>query len=459
MKAHPLRRIFLASAAVCMAVSPSGAVELNPLKWFKEKEQVAPDTRQRQAQEAAAAAMMRDAKQAAATGATGRAQDIYKSIVKQYPFTDGAGEAQFEYARLLRRAGKFEDSFEAFQKFIDNYRQNTRFAEAIQNQFEIAEESRTGKHSTVFIVIPAKIGTSDILKMYNGVIKNAPFSKFAPLAQFAIGELYQDKGDKALAEAAFQQVVENYPNTKQASEAQFRLGAIGNASAKRTQDAGDLVRARDALEIYKATHPTGERISEVESQKRQNLDISAQRSLEVAKFYERTGKAKAAAIYYNEALKFGSGPVSVQARERLAALSAAHPEDVKENTAIDNNDYTIPAAMNLKNRADYAGPPVPELARLGQKTKMRVERDDFKPIPLKEPELPTRPSTPPAPGMLIPPAPGDKEKTLLLPIPPAPGMAPPNAAKPALTPPTPAPPAAGTPPAADKPAADAEKKN
>ena len=453
MKAHSSHRIFLTLAALCLAASQSRALELNPIKWFKEKEKVAPDTAQRQSQEAAAAAMMRDARQTLSTGNSARAKDSFKSIVKQYPFTDAAGEAQFEYATLLRSNSKLEDAFDAFQKFVDSYRQNGRFADAIQQQFEIAEQARTGKYSTVFIVIPSKIASNDIVKMYNSVIKNAPYSKFAPLAQFAIGELYQDKGDKALAEVSFQQVVENYPNTKQASEAQFRLGAIGNASAKRTQDAGDLVRARDALEIYKASHPTGERVGEVDVQKKQNLEISAKRSLEVAKFYERTGKPKAAAIYYNEALKFGSPGASVQARERLAVLSAAHPDDVKENTAIENTDYTIPAAMNLKNNDNYAGPPVPELARLGQKTKMRVEKDDFKPIPLKEPELPTRPSSPPSPGMLIPPASNDKDKPLLLPIPPAPGMAAPNGAKPADTKPAPAPekledekPASGTEP-------------
>ena len=353
-----------------------------------------------------------------------RAADIYKSVVKQYPFTDSAADAQFEYARILRSNGKLQDSYDAFQKFITDYRTSKRFAEAIQQQFEIAEQSRTGKHTTVMLVIPAKIGSSDIIKMYEGVIKNAPFSKYAPLAQFAVGEIYQDKGEKLLAEAAFQQVVDNYPNTKQASEAQFRIGAMANANAKRTQDSGNLVKARDALEVYKATHPTGDRMGEVEAAKQENTEISAQRALSIAQFYERSGKPKAAAIYYNEALKFGSAESAVKARERLAVLAAAHPADVKENMAIDSNDYTAPAALNLKSRDEYAGPPAPELAKLGQKAKMRVEKDDFKPIPLKEPELPTRPSAPPAPGMLIPPA--SLDKPAQLPIPPAPGMAPPN---------------------------------
>lgn len=451
MKAQPFRRASLAVALCAIAAGPlAHAIDLskaNPMKWFKKEEQVAPDTAQRSSQESAAAAMMRDARTAASTGNSGRAQDIYKAVVRQYPFTDAAADAQMEHGRLLRQAGKFEDAYEAFQKFIDNYRQSPRFAEAVQQQFQIAEESRTGKHSTIFVVIPAKIGPTKLVEMYQGVIRNAPFSKYAPSAQFAIGEIYQDKGEKSLADLAYQQVVDNYPGTAQAAEAQFRIGAITNAAAKRTQDAQNLVKARDALEIYKAKHPTGERAGEITAMEKQNTELSASRSLEIAQFYEKNGKPKAAAIYYNEALKFGSAEASVKARERLAVLAAVHPEEVKENTAIEETDYTVPAAMNLKTRPEYAGPPAPELARLGRKAKMRVEPDDFKPIPLKDPELPTRPSTAPAPGMLIPPA-GGGDKPLSLPVPPAPG-APPAAAPP--VPPAPAAPQAPPPPDAKKP--------
>ncbi len=430
MKAHLFRRSAVAAVIFTVTTPPAlRAIDLNkanPFNWLKKEEASVPDTSQKQSQEAVAAGMMRDARTATSTGNKGRAQDLYKSVVKQYPFTDAAADAQFEYARLLKENGKFEDAYDAFQKFISDFRQSPRFAEAVQEQFQIAEESRTGKHSSVFVVIPAKVGPTKLIEMYQGVIRNAPYSKYSAPAMFAIGEIYQDKGDKALADAAFQQVVDTHPGTRLAAEAQFRIGSINNANARRTQDSANLVKARDALEIYKASHPSGERIGEIEALKKQNTDLSASRSLEIAKFYEKSGKPKAAAIYYNEAIKFGSAEASIEARERLAVVAAAYPEEVKENTANADNDYTIPAAMNLKNRPEYAGPPVPELAKLGRKTKMRVEQDDFKPIPLKEPELPTRPNVAPAPGMLIPPVPAATGGGLLLPVPPAPGMAPPN---------------------------------
>jgi outer membrane protein assembly factor BamD (BamD/ComL family) len=461
MKAKPVLRILLTAASVAALVTPSAhAIDLgkaNPVNWFKSKEAVVPGAAEQQVQEAKAEAMLRDAKTANSTGNSGRAQGIYKDVVSRYPFTKAAAEAQFEYAQALRRSGKLEDAFEAFQKFVDNYRSSTRFNEAIQQQFEIAEEAKAGKKQPTLLIIPMKLDRSVLVKFYQGVIRNSPYGKFAPYAQFAIGEVYQDDGDKAMANSAYQLVVDNYPNTKLAAEAQFRIGAISSAAARKTQDSSNLTATRDALETYKATNPGGERTGEAESLIKEVNTSEAQRSLEIAKFYEKSGKPKAAAIYYNEALKLGSPEAAVEAQKGLSTLASSFPEEMKQNTEIAETDYTIPAAVNLKARDDYAGPPAPVVAKMSRKSEMRLEQDSFKPIPIKEPELPTRPVSAPTPGALLPPADNStpSNKPLLLPIPPAPGMK-----SPSLLPTTPEKPADAKPseakPAETKPAAPAE---
>jgi outer membrane protein assembly factor BamD (BamD/ComL family) len=456
----------LAATAAVALVAPSAraldASKANPLNWFKSKDAVVPGAAEQQVQEAKAEAMLRDAKTAASTGDSSRAQSIYKDVVFKYRFTKAAAEAQFEYASLVRRSGKLEDAFEAFQKFIDNYRSSSRFNDAIQQQFEIAEEGKAGKKQPRLLVIPMKLDKSVLVKFYQGVIRNSPYGKYAPYAQFAIGEVYQDDGDKALANSSYQMVVDNYPNTKLAAEAQFRIGAISSAAARKTQDSSNLTATRDALETYKASNPGGERTGEAESLIKEVNSSEATRSLEIAKFYEKSGKPKAAAIYYNEALKLGSPEAAVVAQKGLTTLASSYPEEMKQNTAISETDYTPPAAVNLKARDDYAGPPAPVVAKMSRKSEMRLEPDNFKPIPLKEPELPTRPASAPAPGTLLPPADGKPpvdSKPLLLPIPPAPGMKAPTlkpekapAGKPAdAKPPAPA--------ESAKPAPEAPKQN
>ncbi len=449
MNSQPVLRAAIACATVALLAAPDAhAIDLgkaNPLKWFDKKDETVPSAPERQVQEGAAEAMLRDAKTAVSTGNTGRAQGIYKDIVSRYRFTNAAATAQFELAVSLRRSGKLQDAYDAFQKFITDYRQSARFDEAVQQQFEIAEEAKAGKKEPKLLMIPMKMDRSDLVKLYQGVIRNSPYGRYAPYAQFAIGEVYQDDGDKPMANSAYQMVVDNYPNTKLASEAQFRIGAISSAAARNSQDASNLGAALDAMETYKAINPAGERVQEANSLISEGRAAQSANALSIAKFYEKSGKPKAAAIYYSEAMQTGSGETVSEAQRRLAALAASNPEDVKQSGVSSGEAYVVPAAVNLKSRDEYAGPPAPVVAKLNSKPSMRVEQDSFRPIPLTEPDLPTRESAPTAPGTLLPPAEGDKP--LLLPVPPSPGAPMPAAPQSLPVPPAPAPGLAPVPPA------------
>lgn len=429
MKSTALPRLAALAMLIGLA-SPAHAF----LGIFKKPQKRVPPANELQAQEAQAANLLADARAKGDKGAL-------KSIVENYPFTKAAAEAAFDYAMLVRQGGRLQDAFDAFQKFITDYRSSPRFNDAIQQQYEIAEEAKGGKKQSTMILVPMKLGTEDTVKLYKQIIANAPYGRFAPLAQFSIGEVYQDKGDKSSAIAAYQGVVDNYPSTKEAAEAQFRIGAISNIAARRTQDGENLADTRDALNTYIATNPAGDRANEASALLAQVDENEASRSLEIGKFYENLNKPKAAAIYYNEALKFGSAEAAQEARDRLAALSSKYPDAVSDTRANPSNDFTPRAAVDLRARDDYAGPPSPELTRLSQKPKMR--NDEFLPIPIQEPPLPTRSGTEPAAGSLLPPPAASGEKGLLLPVPPPPP--PPAGAEPTTPPPAP--------PAPDAPAA------
>lgn len=453
MNVQPYLRVALMTATVVAtnAIDTPLAAQskLNPVNWFKKSAESVPSAAEQQSQEAAAQAMLRDAKTAQSTGNHGKALSIYKDIVTRYRFTNTAATAQYELASVLRAQDKLKEAFEAFQKFITNYRQSPLFDSAIEQQFQIAEEARAGKKQPSLLLIPMKLDRSELIAMYQGVIRNSPYGKYAPYAQFAIGEVYQDDGDKANANIAYQTVVENYPKSKLASEAQFRIGAISSAASRRTQDTQNLTTTRDALETYRLTNPQGDRLSEAEALLNANSAALAQKSLEVAKFYEKSGKPAAAAIYYNEAIAAGDPEIAVTARERLAALTSAYPDQVKDSPGLKDQNFTVPATAQLKNRDDYAGPPAPVVAQMNRKSEMRLEQEDFAPIPLEEPDLPAPSTKPTPPGMLLPPAEGTQP--LLLPVPPAPGSEPlPVPPAPEVAPEAPAP--------APTPAMEEEKK-
>jgi outer membrane protein assembly factor BamD (BamD/ComL family) len=407
---------FLAAAALTALPVSSQAF----LGLFKKEEKVAPATNQRQAQEAQAAAMLAEARAAQSDGRTGRAVSGYNAIIKQYPFTDAAAEAAYAKALITRQNESVSDAFDAFQDFIKDHRSSARFDDAIQQQYELAEEARGGRRQRTVILIPMKLGGEEVIEMYKKIIENAPFGKLAPLAQMSIAEIYQDLGEKDKAVLAYQLIVDNYPNTKHASEAQFRIGSISNVAASRSEDKSNLTSTRDALNMYMASHPKGERVSEAEMILRQVNADEANQSLQVGKFYQKMGKTKAAAIYYNEALKYGSPEASAEARTLLGELAAIDPDAVADaKRGQPNQDYTTAGASNLKRRADYVGPMAPELARLGEKPRMRAGDDGFIPIPVQEPSLPTKPGAAPDAGTLLPPplVPPFEERPALLPVP------------------------------------------
>ncbi len=412
----------LACAAAFLSVTTPSFAVLDFIFGSK-KSKVVPQANERAAQEASAAAMLAQARLAHNAGRTGRAQGMYQSIVKQYPFTPSGAEAAYQNALIVRHNGSMDEAFDAMQSFLNDHRDSPRFNEAVEQQFEIAEEAKGGKRQRGLLMIPMKVNSSDVIGFYEKIIKNAPYGKYAPLAQFSIAEIYQDQKEKEKAVAAYQRVVENYAGTSQASEAQFRIGSISNIAAQRSEDASNLLAARDALRTYMATNPEGERKQETQQILAQVNTAEANQSLTVARFYKRMGKTKAAAIYLNEALKFGSPEVSAEARTLLAELAAADPDGVADAKRGPGQDYTALTAQNLKASDSYVGPLAPELARLSQKPKMRTGDDGFIPIPLQEPTLPLRPgATAPGAGSLLPPVP-ETEKPALLPVPPAPGGA------------------------------------
>ncbi|MBK8092622.1 MAG: tetratricopeptide repeat protein [Verrucomicrobiaceae bacterium] len=411
----------LAVAMTFLTVQPPAWALLDFI--FGKKEKVAPAANERAVQEQAASQLLAEGRAAQNAGRSGRANDYYEQILKRYPFTQSAAEAAFSRALIIRHTeNDLEEAFDAFQQFIDTYRQSPRFSEAVAMQYEIAEEAKGGKRQRTLILVPMKMGSEDVISFYTQIIKNAPFGKYAPLAQFSIAEVYQDQREKDKSIEAYQKVVDNYPSTSQAAEAQFRIGSISNVAAQRSEDASNLTATRDALTTYMAANPGGERKQEVEQILRQVNTAEANQSLTVAKFYKRSGKTVAAAMYLNEALKFGSPEVSAEARQLLAELAAQDPKGVAESRrAMPGNDFTKLASRDLKSSSGYVGPLPPDLQRLGQRPKMRSGNDSFMPIPLTEPDLPAMPGgTAPTPGSLLPTLP-DSEKPALLPVPAAPG--------------------------------------
>jgi outer membrane protein assembly factor BamD len=212
-------------------------------------------------------------------------------------------------------------AFEAYQKVIDDYPFTQRTDEIVMLQFEIGNALYEGE-KTKFLGLRFKAIPEQIIDVYKKVVSNAPYSQYAPMAQFRIGELYKKIAFYKEARDAFQKVVDDYPNSDIAMEAKFQLALTASvASGGSSYDQSLAEQAQKEFEAFKKAHPDSDLVEKAEKQKREMVEQRAEYYFNTARFYERIGKRESAAIYYNKIIdEFPEASSAPAALERLKVI-------------------------------------------------------------------------------------------------------------------------------------------
>ncbi len=290
-------------------------------------------------QQGAAATLLQKAQGQEQAGKTKSARDTYRSVYKNYPRTEEAGEALFRSAQIRERSGDPKDAFDEYQVVMTEYRNSPHFTESLQRQYAIAEALRNSDKKG-FLGMGAAVQPSKLIEMFQQIAKNAPFSEYAPKSQLNVGRIHARQGSTLEAIVAYQKVVESYPNTKQASEAQYEIFELrGQKAEKSNSPVEDRAQVEAGLD-FMTQNPDDARAQEVKA----GLDAIEERSMEkfynTGTFYEKSGKPEAAKVYYREVVKQPNSKWAGKAQSRLNAIDSAQaagvaveapaPEPVKE---------------------------------------------------------------------------------------------------------------------------------
>lgn len=346
--------------------------------------------------------------QAEASGDTGKAISAYERYVKANRNAPMAADAQLRIGLLYEKEEKYPRSFDAYQALIDNYPNSPDFDKAVERQFNLGTLYLNGERVKV-LGIPTVQSYEKSVDMFTKVIANAPYSTYAPLSQFNIGQARekQDRADEAIA--AYLAVVEKYPKHDVADDAQFQIGYLYMKAAQSgAQDTSSKQRAIEAFEDFLYQFPDSPKAA----QAKENLTALQVRvsedALEVAKFYDKSKNYKAAAIYYSDVIRDQPGTeAAAYAEKRMEAITAKEGPEVtkigtaKADTGAKSKDRAkMRSKVDVSNRPDYAGPPIPrmkeeetEVVRKKGPALRTSEPDtapmDVAPMPDSEPALPT----------------------------------------------------------------------
>jgi outer membrane protein assembly factor BamD len=256
-----------------------------------------------------------------AQGQRDSALKAYKGLLRRWPLSFFAPEAQYRVGKIMEDQGDFYNAFQSFQKMVTKYPSSDYFSQALNEQYRIANLFLAGEPQRIW-KIPVGPSMQRTIEMYQRIIKNAPYGDYAPQCQFNIGIAEEKQRKFTDAVDSYQLVLDNYPTSSVAANAQYQIGyAWMKSSISGDYDMGAAKKAVDAFQDYLVRYPNSDKSVQAQENIRRLGQKQTQGAFDIAKFYETQHQTRAAFIYYNEVLREDpNSDQALQAKKRIADL-------------------------------------------------------------------------------------------------------------------------------------------
>ena len=250
-----------------------------------------------------------------------KAVDEFLKLVKYYPQAELAAEAQYYAGQSFEGLEEYEQAFLAYQKAIEAYPFSKRMEEMIEREFEIGNKFYAGERVKLW-GIPTFPSVWKAIEMYQKVVDNAPYGKYADRSLYKIGECYKKGGDYQAARLAFQKLIDEHPESKLAEEANFQVGLCASqASLKPTYDQSVTDEALKEIEDFSSRHPESKLTAEADKMHQALRDKKAQSDFSIAEFYWKQKHYDSAAVYYRNIIdNYPETAAAKIAQERLRSI-------------------------------------------------------------------------------------------------------------------------------------------
>ena len=308
------------------------------------------------------------------SGSIGSALAGYRKTVKRFPKSTVAASAQYKVGEILEKRRDLDHAATAYELLIKNYPHSTDFNEALEGEFRIGNLYLEGEKQRV-LGVPTLPSRTRAVAIYSIIVRNAPYNRLAPLAQFNIGQALARDEDWKGAIAAYQVVVDKYPTDPASADSLYQIGyCYMQIGTHHSYDKLADQRAKESFEDFISDYPGSEKVP----QARTNLDkLTSEQtggSLQIADYYYGQKMFKAAVVYYNDVIRQQpNSPDSTKAQAKLntirfkygdkyftdSASPAAGAGAVNKGPVVPKlGDGRLQAQSDTAKRSDYVGPPV-----------------------------------------------------------------------------------------------------
>ena len=246
-----------------------------------------------------------------------------RRVVRVWPLSDYAPQAQYLVGRCFEVHGNDEKAFKEYQKLLEKHPKMLNYEEVLRRQFHIAEKYLAGKWFRLWGVIPFFPSMERTSDMFDKVVKNGPYSDIAPHAQLRVGVAREKQHNYSMAVKAYELAADRYhdrPNI--AADALFRAGLAYNKQAQTADyDQSTAGQAIATFTDFMTLYPDDKRVPQAQKIITALKSEQARGNFQTAKFYEKRKRWNGALVYYNEVLvQDPNSPYAAEARRRIDEL-------------------------------------------------------------------------------------------------------------------------------------------
>jgi outer membrane protein assembly factor BamD len=244
-------------------------------------------------------------------------------VLRVWPLSDYAPDAEYLIGRCLETSGKDEAAFKAYQNIIEKYPRSSRYEEVLWRQYEIANRFLGGEWFRIWGAIPLYPSMDQTAQMFDKIVNNGPYSDVAPHAQLRIGAAREKQRNFPDAVKAYETAADRYHDHPTiAADALFREGvSYARQAATAEYDQNTAAQAIASFTDFITLFPNDRRGPQAQKAITVLKAEQVRGNFQIARFYEKSKKWKGALVYYNEVLQLDpNSPYAAPARQRIESL-------------------------------------------------------------------------------------------------------------------------------------------
>lgn len=256
---------------------------------------------------------------------------LYDDVVDDYPNSVYAPEAHYQRAVIYIDRHQFETATEELTKIIRKYPNYPNFNQVVARLYEIGELVQDGEIPYYWGVIPGFYNHEFAVEAYEGVVTNAPYSEYAPLALMNLAFVANDNDKPEEAIDALDRLINNYPDSIITSDAYLTLAqTYGSLVQGPEYDQGATRQSISYYEDFLILYPDSVNVPDAEAGLYYMEETLAGNKYDLGTFYwEFRNNPEAALIFLNEAITVApESPSAKKARELIIEIrSGAEPPE------------------------------------------------------------------------------------------------------------------------------------